>query len=158
MKSQCNFTEEELEAMTYPTRMGDLKKGDYVMIKDGVCKLLEVSIVKNGKHGHSKTTLTGKNMFTSKKAETAAPSSHMIDCPVVERKEYLLADILDDNFLKLQAEKGAFKENLQLTEKEEDEELNEKIRKDFAKGKNVLVCVISSLGKEKIISCREKQH
>ena len=66
-----------------PMQAGQLRKGDYVMIRQRPCKLTQVEASKPGKHGHTKLHLFAQDVFTGKKLETVLPSHERIDCPEI---------------------------------------------------------------------------
>ena len=142
---------------TFPIQAGTLHKGDYVMLKDHPCKLMEITTSKTGKHGHAKASLTGIDIFTAKKYEDSCPTSHSIDAPFVTRKDYQLADIAHDGFVTLLKEDGTTKEDLKLGESEEEVKMAEKLRELLAASKDVLVGVMMAMGQEKIIDYKELQ-
>lgn len=101
---------------TFPKQCSNLKKGDFVVLKEKVCHLVEVVTSKPGKHGHAKVSrtgvvclhflnlilnkrwyqfifvfkvrLTGLDVFTKKKYEDFFPASQNVNVPFISRKEY----------------------------------------------------------------------
>ena len=141
---------------TYPIQAGTLHKGDYVMLKDHPCKLVEITTSKTGKHGHAKASITGIDIFTKKKYEDSCPTSHSIEAPFVVRKEYQLADVGADGYLTLLLEDGTTKEDLKLKEDdEEDGPMLIKLKDLIAAGKDIIVGVIGAMGQEKVIDYKE---
>lgn len=63
-------------SLTIPIEFGDLKKGDYALLKGKPCRVIEVNHAQNGKHGHTKATITGIDIFTNNKIEDGGPSSN----------------------------------------------------------------------------------
>lgn len=58
----------------YPKQAGNLKKGDYIVMKDVFpCKVTEISTSKTGKHGHAKCSITAVDIFTERSTKTRAP-------------------------------------------------------------------------------------
>ncbi len=57
--------------MTKPSQAGDLQKGDYICmgIKNRPCRIIENSIIKNGKHGHAKAVITSIDIFNGQRFE-----------------------------------------------------------------------------------------
>ncbi len=113
----------------------------------------EVTTSKTGKHGHAKANYYGYDIFTGKRYEDVAPTSHSIASPVVDRKEYILTDINDDDvseegaIVTLMDEEGENREDLRLPE----EEAYNPLRAAFSEGsKEVWITVTSAMGISKI--------
>lgn len=137
---------------TYPMQCSALRKNGFVMIKSRPCKIVEMSTSKTGKHGHAKVHLVGLDIFNNKRYEDLCPSTHNIDVPNVSRIDFQLIDISDDGFVTLMTDKGDTRDDLRLPT---DTELATKIKEEFAKEDNtVLVTVISAVGEESIIACK----
>merc|ERR1711935_769657 len=86
---------------TYPAQCSSLRKNGHVMIKGRPMKIVDMSTSKTGKHGHAKVHLIAVDIFTGKKAEDLCPSTHNMNVPKVSRKEYMLVDIDEDDFMSL---------------------------------------------------------
>lgn len=137
---------------TYPMKCSALRKNGFVMIKSRPCKLVEMSTSKTGKHGHDEVHLVGLDIFNGKRYEDLCPSTHNIDVPNVSRIDYTLIDISDDGFVTLMTDKGDTRQDLHLPT---DPELAAKIKEEFAREDNtVIVTVISAVGEESIIGCK----
>jgi len=78
-----------------------LHKGDLLMIGCHPCKIVSVSFAKVGKHGSMKMIVTGVDIFTFTKHETTFGSHDMIECPIIEKNEYILCNIEEDGYLSL---------------------------------------------------------
>lgn len=130
--------------MTYPMQCSALRKNGFVVIKGRPCKIVDMSTSKTGKHGHAKVHLTALDIFTNKKLEDLSPSTHNMDVPNVQRREYQLVssiprlifsdkltgtqlDISEDNFLSLMDDSGTTKDDVKVP----DGEVGEKIMKLF---------------------------
>ena len=140
-------------ANTFPTPAGDLKKGDFVVIRGHACKVHDTSVVKGGKHGHTKAHLEGADIFTGQKLEIVAPSSFGMPCPVVTKTEFQLIDIdLDDGHrLTLLDDDCEQREDLDLPFKD-NEPLARAIRAHFAAGKDLLLVAHKAMGIEQVMS------
>lgn len=137
---------------TYPMQCSALRKNGFVMIKSRPCKIVEMSTSKTGKHGHAKVHLVGIDIFNGKRYEDLCPSTHNINVPNVSRIDFQLIDISDDGFVTLMTDKGDTRDDLCLPK---DADLANKIKEEFAKDDNtVLVTVISAVGEESIIACK----
>ena len=151
-------TNESGASDTIPTPCSDVKKGGYCMLKGQPCKVVELTTAKTGKHGAAKASITGVNIFTDKKVEESISTSHSVGVPIVVRTEYSLIDIADDGFVTLMKEDGSTKEDLKLPTDEESKEMVEKIKADFAAGKDLIIGAIAACGQEKIVAFRETNN
>ncbi len=97
------------------------------MLKGFPCKVSDYSTAKPGKHGSAKATIVGNDIFTNKRYEEIAPTSATIRIPIVEKKEYEVADIDEDYFVSLIKEDGDLKSDLKLPE--DDQEIFDDLKK-----------------------------
>ncbi|KAK2196809.1 bifunctional Translation elongation factor IF5A-like/Nucleic acid-binding [Babesia duncani] len=142
---------------TIPMQAGSIKMHSFVMIKGHPCKVVGYSTSKTGKHGHAKANITGIDIFTGKKYEDICPTSHNMDVPHVKRTEIQLIGIEDDGFVTLLNPDGTCKTDLQLPKDNEGnpDEVAKQIQNLVDAGKEVLVTVLTAVGQEKIIGCKE---
>ncbi len=136
---------------------GSIKKGGYCMLKGYPCKVSEYSTAKPGKHGSAKATIVGIDIFTNKKHEDSWPTSHNCQVPIVNKTEYEIADVAEDDFAHLILNDGSLKE-LKLPA---EEELNAELKKlwsDNNETAQVFFTVIVAKGQEKIVSGRIKDN
>ena len=136
-------------SLTYPVSAGSLKKGDYVVIKGHPCKIIDVSVSKTGKHGHAKASITALDIFTKQKLEEQSPTTHNLPAPFVKTANYTLLDIGKDGRLSLMDEESNTREDLNLPD---DEELATQLKDLFAEGKELVLIVVSAMGKEQVLS------
>ena len=101
-------------SLTIPIRAGEVKKGMLVFLKDHPCRVVDISTSKTGKHGHAKANMTGLDIFTGKKYMDISPTSHTMYAPVVNKTDWQLCDIDEENYCTLIDEEGTTKEDLQL--------------------------------------------
>jgi translation initiation factor 5A len=137
-------------SLTYPMQCSLLRKGGHVVIKSRPCKIVDMSTSKTGKHGHAKVHMVAIDIFTGKKYEDLSPSTHNMDVPHVRRNEYTLLDI-DDGFMSLMLPDGTTKDDVRIT----DDEQGKKLQEEFDEGKELLVCIVTSMGEEQCISYKE---
>ncbi|KAI9886685.1 MAG: translation initiation factor eIF5A [Watsoniomyces obsoletus] len=137
---------------TYPMQCSALRKGGHVVIKGRPCKIVDMSTSKTGKHGHAKVHLTALDIFNGRKMEELCPSTHNMDVPNVSRKEFQLLDISDDGFLSLMSPDGDTKDDV----KNPGGELGDKLKRIFEdEGKDTNVVVLTAMGEETAIDCKE---
>ena len=135
---------------------GCLKKGSLVMIKGHPCKVMDFSTAKTGKHGAAKAMVTGIDIFTSNKYECTFSTSDNVDAPLVVRKEYTLVNIDDEGYMSLMDESGNMKEDIKIPEDEWLKDVTDKCKEILsASNRECLVSIVSAMGNEKLISCKE---
>jgi len=144
-------------SQTEKTDTSRLKVGSLVMIKGNPCKVTDVSTAKPGKHGSAKVILKGRDILSAKTHECTYHAGDMVDAPIVTRTEYTLLNI-DDGALELLMPSGDVKNDVNLPEAEHLKDVSTRIEEIFNEGKKeCLVTVISTLGVEQVIECREGQ-
>ena len=141
-------------SLTVPVQAGQLRKGDFVCINGFPCKVVDVSTSKTGKHGHAKANITALDVFTGKKYEEVAPTSHSLPAPVVKRSELMLIDIAEDGHLSLMDDANNTRDDLMLPN---DLELADRIKAAFDEGKDVQIIVMSAMGKECVMDLKVAQ-
>uniref|UniRef100_A0A914PV84 Translation elongation factor IF5A C-terminal domain-containing protein n=1 Tax=Panagrolaimus davidi TaxID=227884 RepID=A0A914PV84_9BILA len=120
---------------TYPKQGSALCKNDFVMIKNRPCKIVEISVTKDEKHGHSKVHITALDIFTKKKLEN-------------------LLSINDDNFVTLlDLKTNETKDNLCLP----NGELGIQIKSAFEESgdQGIIVTVVAACNEEAILSWKK---
>jgi len=137
-------------SLTYPMQCSALRKSGHVVIKGRPCKIVDMSTSKTGKHGHAKVHLIAIDIFTGKKLEDICPSTHNMDVPNVRREEYQLVNI-DDGFLNLMDKDGVAKDDVKIPEGD----IGKEIDNGFEAGKDLMITIISAMGEEQAISCKE---
>ncbi len=125
-----------------------------MVIKDKPCKVIDMSTFKTGKHGPAKIHFIAVDIFTGKKCEELCASTNNVHVPNINRHEYILVDIMDDDFCScLDTKQGETKDDLELPEGD----MGKKIRQAFDDGKEVTLTVLSAMGYEQIHSFRITQ-
>ena len=146
--------EQQNGSHTYPRAAGDCRKGDYILLNGHPARVVDTSTSKTGKHGHAKSKITAIDIFTSAKVEDVLPSSHNVDCPFVTKSEYELVSINDGDFVTFLDQEANYREDLKLP-KEDD--FLEDLRRDYEKGLNLVINVVSAMGIEQIVGYRENK-
>lgn len=122
------------------------------MIKGRPCKIVDMSKAKVGKHGAAKCAFTGIDIFTGKKLEAIAPASAGLSQPIVERNEYEMCDISDDDFVTLMDAGGNMREDIKVPD---DPETAKKLRARMDEGITTMVTVLRAMGAEQIIDMKD---
>lgn len=135
--------------------VNDLRIGSHLVMNDGACIILAISIFKTGKHGCAKAHITARNIFTDKKVEGLYSTSEMVKVPIVTKKSYTLMNIYDEIEVSLLDEKLECKNNLV---KLDDSEVCKKTKKLFEEGKNVIVTLIIALNMSRIVEVTEEKE
>jgi translation initiation factor 5A len=130
-------------SQTYPMQCSALRKNGHVVLKGRPCKIVEMSTSKTGKHGHAKVHIVGIDLFTNKKYEDMSPSTHNMDVPVVQRKDYTFVNI-EDGFLILMDDGGETREDLKCPEGDIGKEIEDKWSRD----ESFVVTVMKAMGEE----------
>jgi translation initiation factor 5A len=126
-----------------------------MMIKGKPCKVLSISVSKTGKHGHAKCNFVATDIFTGKKLEDMIPSTHGTTVPVVNRSDWEIIDIgEEDGELTLMDEAGNQKTDLNLPTFPED--MAQAIRDAWNGGENtVTVTVQAAVGIEQVVAWKK---
>lgn len=74
-----------------------IKKGQYVMLKQKPCKITDFAHSKTGKHGSMKVRLTGTDCFTDKNVVDCAPGHMMVSVFEPIKNEYQIMSILEED-------------------------------------------------------------
>merc|ERR1712020_806404 len=150
MGDEYDFTTGDAGASsTFPMQCSALRKNGFVMIKGRPCKIVEMSTSKTGKHGHAKVHLVALDIFTQKKYEDICPSTHNMDVPNVQHKDFQLLDV-DDGFLSLMDDGGNTRDDLKVPEGE----IGEEITNAIAEGRDIMCTVLSACGEEAVIATK----
>jgi len=80
--------------------------------------------------------------------EELCPTSHNIEVPVISRTDYTFMDIQEDGYVSLMDDSSNIRDYLSLPE----DNIGREIEQAFNDGKELVVTIISAIGKEKIIS------
>jgi len=138
---------------TQPMEASKIKKGGHLVIRGKPCKVLCFSAVKSGKHGHTKITFTGKDIFTGKKHQNIWQSNHKAPVPFINNANWEINDI-DGNALTLIDDKGTQKSDLNLPTY--PDRMSGEIRDAWADGENIVeVTVQSALGIEQVVAWKK---
>lgn len=118
-------------------------------------QIVDYSTAKTGKHGSAKAMYVGIDIFSGTKHEDTAPTGANTAAPVVERTEWLLTDVNDDDANAdgaiaglLNPETGETRDDLRVPDDKEYANLREAL---LADEKDVFVTVIEAINRSKIL-------
>ena len=144
------MTDFEIQEKTF-VQVNELKKGEYVMIKERPCKILEITKTKPDKLGNSKARISGSDIFTGKREVTDLPTSHDIEIPKVDFSVYILTNV-EDNQAKLLSLSGEIREDIEMPDDPEILQRIEELRED--PDFEIHVTVLSYNGQSSIINIK----
>ncbi|XP_043925994.1 eukaryotic translation initiation factor 5A-2 isoform X2 [Protopterus annectens] len=149
-ESELDFGQGDSGASTtYPMQCSALRKNGYVLLKGRPCKIVDMSTSKTGKHGHAKVHLVGIDIFSGKKYEDICPSTHNMDVPNIDRRDYQVIGV-SDRFMSLMDDDGSVREDLKLPEND----LGNEIECKFDGGEDIMVSVIRAMGEEVAVALK----
>jgi len=139
---------------TIPQQSSSIRVNGFAMLQKQPCKIVEMSTSKTGKHGGAKIHFIGIEIFSGRKVEEIANSTHNIDVPIVTKADFQV--------LNLDSDAGYVSVLDPKTLQPKDDipfpsgELGEKLDTAFLAGKEITVTVIGAVGKEAIIGVRQE--
>ncbi|WP_405496291.1 hypothetical protein [Streptomyces sp. NBC_00096] len=108
------MTAEDVAAqVTAPTKVSELSKGGYVMLKGRACKIVSVDAA------DPRVNIVGVDLFSGKKYEEKFAADATVEVPILERTEYILLGISEDRYLRLIADDGDLNENVRVDDERE---------------------------------------
>lgn len=72
--------------MSKPVDVGSLKIGQYIVLENEPCKIVEYEHSKPGKHGAAKARIVAIGVFTNQKRNVISPVDGRLDVPLIEKK------------------------------------------------------------------------
>lgn len=73
--------------MSKPTDIGSVKEGQYIIIDNEPCKIVEYEKSKPGKHGAAKARIVAIGVFDNVKKSIVSPVDGKIDVPIIEKRD-----------------------------------------------------------------------
>ncbi|MBN2518012.1 MAG: translation initiation factor IF-5A [Candidatus Altiarchaeota archaeon] len=71
----------------------ELKKGNYIVIDNEPCKIVDMSSSKPGKHGAAKVRIESFGLFDNKKHSLLTTGSDKAEVPIIERRPHQVLSI-----------------------------------------------------------------
>uniref|UniRef100_A0A7J3ZK61 Translation initiation factor 5A n=1 Tax=Fervidicoccus fontis TaxID=683846 RepID=A0A7J3ZK61_9CREN len=110
-------------SVTYVS-LGDVKVGNYIVIDNEPCRVVEVSKAKTGKHGSAKAHIVAIGLFTGTKKTITGPVDQRVEMPIISKRVAQVIADMGDSFQIMDLETY---ETLEV-EKPKDPELLSKIQ------------------------------
>jgi translation initiation factor 5A len=156
--SGCNVTGTDAQEERFQ-EAGSIKKGEYVMIKDQPCRIMQLektSKIWKGPHrGCFQTHIIARGIFTGKKEDIFLPVTQKVTMPFFKREECTVIDIGNHGELSLLTAECDIREDVNLpTGTESDAELATRIQAGFDADETVVVVVLSACGCSKVVECK----
>ncbi|KAE8131202.1 eukaryotic translation initiation factor 5A-2 [Aspergillus pseudotamarii] len=143
------FDEENaVKPVTWSEKSSDLRKNAYIIIEGRPCKVVDISV----EESRAMTQVKGVDIFTGRQLEMEFLPDHSVDIPAVRCLEYQLINV-DEGFLNLVTQDWVAKDDVKVPVGD----IGNQITSDFDAGKDVLVTVVSAMGEEAAVGCKESQ-
>lgn len=83
-------------SMSKPVDVGSIKVGQYILIDDEPCRIVEYEKSKPGKHGAAKARIVAIGLFTEQKKNVISPVDAKIEVPVIEKRSGQVISVMGD--------------------------------------------------------------
>ncbi|MBS7606138.1 MAG: translation initiation factor IF-5A [Candidatus Bathyarchaeia archaeon] len=83
--------------MSRPVDVGDLKEGQYVIIDNEPCQIVEITKSKPGKHGSAKARVVAMGVFDGVKRSFVKPVDAKVDVPIIEKRSGQVIAVLENS-------------------------------------------------------------
>ena len=142
------------ESLTYPRCCRDVRIGDIIIIKDHACIVYDIMTSPLSRYGQQRAHIVGYDIFNNRKYEDYFGLSYTVHVPFIKHTEVELISVLDDGSVSYIDDDGENRDDL-ILESEGEEEWVEDLKKADSEGKDILITVLTVMGKEKIVGFRE---
>ena len=82
--------------MSKPVDIGSLKPGQYIIIDNDPCKIVEFEKSKPGKHGAAKARIIGIGFFSGQKRSMVSPVGAKVQVPLIEKRTGQVISVMKD--------------------------------------------------------------
>lgn len=108
--------------LSKPVDMGNLKKGNYIIIDNEPCRIVDLTKSKPGKHGSAKARVVAIGVFDGVKRSIVKPVNAKTEMPIIEKKTGQIIAILPKSLQVMDLEtynifETSFPEDIDLKDK-----------------------------------------
>lgn len=82
--------------MSKPVDVGSIKVGQYILIDNEPCRVVEYEKSKPGKHGAAKARIVAIGLFTEQKKNVISPVDAKIEVPIIEKRSGQVISIMGE--------------------------------------------------------------
>ncbi len=82
--------------MSKPVELGSIKIGQYVVIDEEPCRIVEYEKSKPGKHGAAKARVVAISAFTGQKKSIVSPVDAKVEVPLIDKKTAQVISVTGD--------------------------------------------------------------
>jgi translation initiation factor 5A len=83
--------------MSKPVDVGSLKIGQYIVVDDEPCRIVEYEKSKPGKHGAAKARMVAISVITGQKKTVMSPVDAKLEVPMIEKKTGQVISLRSDS-------------------------------------------------------------
>ena len=83
--------------LSKPVDIGSIKVGQYILVDDEPCRVVEYEKSKPGKHGAAKARIVAMGFFTEQKRNVISPVDAKIDVPIIEKRSGQIIATIGEN-------------------------------------------------------------
>ena len=83
--------------MSKPVDLGSIKVGQYILVDDEPCRVVEYEKSKPGKHGAAKARIEAMGFFTEQKRNVVSPVDAKIEVPIIEKRSGQIIATMGEN-------------------------------------------------------------
>jgi translation initiation factor 5A len=112
--------------------IGSLQKGNYIIIDDVACRVVDTQTSRPGKHGHAKVRMQAVGLIDGRKREIVKPGHDNVEVPIVDKRTAQVLSINGDTANVMDSE----------TYETFDLKIPEDLKAEVVEGCNVLYWVI----------------
>lgn len=83
--------------MSKPVDVGSLKTGQYIVVDNEPCRIVEYEKSKPGKHGSAKARIVAISVLTNQKKSVVSPVDAKLEVPMIEKKTGQVISVTGDS-------------------------------------------------------------